>query len=49
MQKLENDVVQLIPMDLEHVQGIYDAAQDKRIWEHMSVDLTEKSRVFEYV
>lgn len=49
MQKLENDVVQLIPMELKHAQGIYEAAQDKRIWEHMSVDLTEKSRVIEYV
>lgn len=49
MQKLENDVVQLIPMELKHAQGIYEASQDKRIWEHMSVDLTEKSRVIEYV
>jgi N-acetyltransferase len=49
MQKLENNVVKLIPMELEHVEGIYEAAQDKRIWEHMSVDLTEKSQVFEYV
>jgi N-acetyltransferase len=49
MQKLENNVVQLIPMELEHVEGIYEAAQDKRIWEHMSVDLTKKSHVLEYV
>lgn len=49
MQKLENNVVQLIPMELEHVEGIYEAAQDKRIWEHMSVDLNEKSCVLQYV
>jgi len=49
MKKLENNIVQLIPMELEHVEGIYEAAQDKRIWEHMSVDLTEKSNVIEYV
>ncbi|MGE7186283.1 GNAT family N-acetyltransferase [Peribacillus sp. NPDC006672] len=49
MQKLENNVVHLIPMGLEHVEGIYEATQDKRIWEHMSVDLTEKSRVLQYV
>jgi RimJ/RimL family protein N-acetyltransferase len=49
MQKIENDVVQLIPMELEHVDGIYDAAQDNRIWEHMTVNLTEKFHVLEYV
>ncbi|CAM3593547.1 GNAT family protein [Aeromicrobium ponti] len=49
MQKLENNAVQLIPMKLDHVEGIYEAAQDKRIWEHMSVDLTEKSCVLQYV
>jgi RimJ/RimL family protein N-acetyltransferase len=49
MKKLENNVVQLIPMELEHVEGIYEATQDKRIWEHMSVDLTEKSCVLQYV
>ncbi|WP_404323991.1 GNAT family N-acetyltransferase [Cytobacillus firmus] len=49
MQILVNNVVQLIPMELEHIEGIYEAAQDKRIWEHMSVDLTDKSRVIQYV
>lgn len=49
MKKLENKFVQLIPMELDHVEGIYEAAQDKRIWEHMSVDLTDKSRVIQYV
>lgn len=49
MQILVNNVVKLIPMELEHIEGIYEAAQDKRIWEHMSVDLTDKSRVIQYV
>lgn len=49
MKKLENNIVQLIPIEWEHVEGIYEAAQDKRIWEHMSVDLTEKRNVMEYV
>lgn len=49
MKKLENSLVQLIPINLEHVEGLYKAAQDKRIWEHMSVDLTDKSRVIQYV
>ena len=49
MKILENNVVQLIPIELEHVEGIYEAAQNKRIWEHMSVDLMEKSCVLKYV
>ncbi|KON88815.1 GNAT family acetyltransferase [Sporosarcina globispora] len=49
MQKLENNAVQLIPMGLEHAEGLFEAAQDKRIWEHMSVELTEKSCVRQYV
>lgn len=49
MRELENNVVQLIPMELDHVEGICEAAQDKRIWDHMSVDLTEKGRVIHYV
>ncbi|MBT2689411.1 GNAT family N-acetyltransferase [Bacillus sp. ISL-47] len=36
-------------MGLEHIEGIYEASQDKRIWEHMSVDLTDKRRVIQYV
>ncbi|TYS57512.1 GNAT family N-acetyltransferase [Sutcliffiella horikoshii] len=49
MRKIENEVVKLISMELEHVEGIYEAAQDNRIWEHMTVNLTEKSHVLEYV
>ncbi|WP_307258407.1 GNAT family N-acetyltransferase [Oikeobacillus pervagus] len=49
MKKLENNIVRLLPLELEHVEGIYEAAQDQRIWEHMSVDLTDKSRVYQYV
>ncbi|SEN84766.1 Protein N-acetyltransferase, RimJ/RimL family [Mesobacillus persicus] len=49
MKRLENTVVQLIPMELNHIKGIFKAAQDQRIWEHMSVDLTNKNSVIQYV
>lgn len=49
MEVLENTVVQLIPMELAHIEGIFKAAQDQRIWEHMSVDLTNKNSVNQYV
>ncbi|TYS70491.1 GNAT family N-acetyltransferase [Sutcliffiella horikoshii] len=49
MEKLENSVVHLKPMQLEHVEGIFEAAQDNQIWEHMTVNLTEKHHVINYV
>ncbi|MFF5995024.1 GNAT family N-acetyltransferase [Lysinibacillus sp. KU-BSD001] len=49
MKKLENKLITLIPISREHVDGIYKAAQDKRIWEHLSVDLTEREQVVAYV
>lgn len=49
MKKLENNVVALVPMNSEHIDGIFEAAQDSRIWEHMSVDLTTKENVIGYV
>lgn len=49
MNKLENNVVALIPMTRNHIDGIFEAAQDHRIWEHMSVDLTKKENVIHYV
>ena len=49
MKKLKNNVVALVPMKREHIDGIFEAAQDSRIWEHMSVDLTTKENVIRYV
>ena len=49
MRKLENNVVALLPIKREYIDGIFEAAQDSRIWEHMSVDLTTKENVVSYV
>lgn len=49
MKTIENNVVALVPMNREHIEGIFEAAQDSRIWEHMSVDLTTKENVIAYV
>ena len=49
MKTIENNVVALVPMKREHIDGIFEAAQDSRIWEHMSVDLTKKENVIHYV
>ncbi|MBN3554035.1 GNAT family N-acetyltransferase [Fictibacillus nanhaiensis] len=47
--RIENEIVRLIPMKMEHVEGIYKAADDERIWKHMSVNLTDKNAVVLYV
>ncbi|MEK4029564.1 GNAT family N-acetyltransferase [Pseudobacillus sp. FSL P4-0506] len=49
MRKLENKVVSLIPIQLEHIDGIHTAAQDMSIWEHMSVNLMTKEDCRNYV
>ncbi len=49
MKPIENNLIQLIPMDTEQVDGIFAAAHDERIWTHMSVNLMEKERVIHYV
>lgn len=49
MKQLENSVVQLIPMETCHIEGINKAAKDESIWTHMSVDLTQYSDVVTYV
>lgn len=49
MEKLTNGIVSLIPISLEHTDGIHAAAQDIDIWEHMSVDLTNRENCLEYV
>ncbi|HWL24302.1 MAG TPA: GNAT family N-acetyltransferase [Ureibacillus sp.] len=42
---LENEIVQLRPVSLEDVDGIYEAANHPEIWEHMSVTLLTKESV----
>ncbi len=49
MQALENNIVRLEPIDLSHVDGILSAAQDNRIWEHMSVELIHRQDVVKYI
>ena len=49
MKTIENNVVALVPMNREYTEDIFEVAQDRRIWEHMSVDLTTKENVIAYV
>ncbi|WP_053363197.1 GNAT family protein [Bacillus sp. FJAT-27251] len=49
MKPLENEVVQLLPMEYSHIDGLCAAARDHRIWEHMSVELMTKIQVAQYV
>ncbi|WP_214792133.1 MULTISPECIES: GNAT family N-acetyltransferase [unclassified Exiguobacterium] len=49
MKTLENEVVKLVPMEISHIEGIWEAANNHEIWEHMSVDLTDKRNVEQYV
>lgn len=46
---LENEVVQLRPIELTDVEAIVAAADDARIWEHMSVTLLDRASVENYV
>lgn len=49
MEKLQNELVSLLPIEMEHVEGIHQASQDEHIWTHMSVDLTTKEYCVRYV
>ncbi len=49
MKVLENQVVRLIPIARDHVDGIFEAAQDQRIWEHMAVHLKTREDAITYV
>ena len=42
---LENDIVQLRPIELTDIDAITVAANDARIWEHMSVTLLDRTSV----
>ncbi|HWK24434.1 MAG TPA: GNAT family protein [Ureibacillus sp.] len=46
---LENDVVQLRPVQLDDVEGIAKAAKYPEIWEHMSVTLLTEEAVLQHV
>lgn len=46
---LENEIVQLKPVQLEDVDGIVEAAHYSEIWEHMSVSLLSRDVVQQYV
>ncbi len=45
---LENDVVQLRPIELGDVEGILEAATEKEIWTHMSDTLLTRAAVLDY-
>ena len=49
MKTVENAIVKLIPMESSHIEGLWKAANEPEIWEHMSVDLTAKENVEQYV
>ena len=46
---LENDIVKLRPVQPGDIEAITNAANDARIWEHMSVTLLTKEAVENYV
>lgn len=49
MKALQNDVVKLLPINTEHNDGLYQAAQFPDIWPHMPVTLLTHTSVAEYV
>lgn len=46
---LENEIVQLRPVQISDIEAITNAAKDARIWEHMSVTLVTKEAVANYI
>ncbi len=49
MEILQNEIVKLEPINLSHIEGIFTAASDPSIWEHMSIELLSKENVMKYV
>ena len=49
MKQIENEVVQLIPIQIEHLEELALAANDPKIWEHMSVTLLSIEAVKAYI
>lgn len=46
---LENEIVQLRPVQLADIDAITVAANDPRIWPHLSVTLLDRTSVENYV
>lgn len=46
---VENDIVKLRPVQLSDIEAIANAANDERIWEHMSVTLLTQEAVENYI
>ncbi|MEK4385527.1 GNAT family protein [Solibacillus sp. FSL W7-1464] len=46
---LENKIIKLRPVQLSDIEAITNAANDARIWEHMSVTLLSKEAVQNYI
>lgn len=49
MKVLQNDIVQLIPMDASHIDGIWEVCQHEEIWTHMSDYLMDYESVVKYI
>lgn len=46
---LENEIIKLRPVQISDIEAITNAANDERIWEHMSVTLLSKEAVQIYI
>jgi RimJ/RimL family protein N-acetyltransferase len=46
---LEGDRVRLIPLDHSHIDELANVAADERIWEHMSVNCAERSKIEQHL
>lgn len=46
---VENDIVKLRPVQMSDIEAIANAANDERIWEHMSVTLLTQVAVENYI
>ena len=49
MEILQNDIVKLVPIHPDHVDGIWKVCQHAEIWEHLSVTLMDYESVVQYV
>ncbi|WP_107841066.1 GNAT family N-acetyltransferase [Metasolibacillus meyeri] len=49
MAILHNEMVRLVPIERAHIEGIYEAAHDERIWAHTTMNLMTKDAVENYV
>lgn len=49
METLQNEIVRLVHIERAHIDEIYEAAHDERIWAHTSLHLMTKTAVENYV